>query len=71
MNGTVTHVPYIVYAWLRDKKFMMLGEEKSRNGSRLPVKRLVNEFAVTVLPPLTEEELANLAADQKARNAIQ
>lgn len=67
------HVPEILLNELKSRTYVMRKEEKSRGGS-FGVKRYrttqVRKFAIEELPPLTKEELVNLANDQKARGAI-
>lgn len=61
------HVPQIIYNFLKNRKFQRFRTVKTKNGVEVKRAELVNEFAVEVLPPLTEEELAQLRADQRAR----
>ena len=59
------HIPQIIYDDLKDRKYQHV-MSRTVNG-RIEVKtRQVPEYALTVLPPLTEEELAKLAAAQNA-----
>lgn len=60
------HVPYIIYNELKDRKFVSIKTRKGLNGKKVIEQRLVPEFAIEVLPPLTQEELAQLAAHQAA-----
>ncbi len=43
---------------------------KLKNGQESKVSYTVKEFNIEILPPLTEKELKNLAADQSARGSI-
>lgn len=63
------HVPYCIYRMLKDKKFLNITTEQK--GARIEVHTdLAPEFSIEVLPQLTKEELAQLAADQRAGNRI-
>jgi len=58
------HVPRIIYNVLRDKKCQIFVTKKNPDGSKSRVGKLINEFAIEVLPPLTPTELADLAKKQ-------
>lgn len=65
------HIPQIIYDHMKEQKFALRKEVK---GGRFGVKTyktsMVNKFAIEVLPPLTPEEIAELAALQRASQAI-
>lgn len=61
------HIPYIIYAYLKNKKF---AHRTKKKGQLHPTTKLVNEYQIEVLPPLTAEELAKLANDQLVRQSI-
>lgn len=59
------HVPYVLYEQLKERKFLNI--QTSKKAGQISVKTgWVPEFALEVLPPLTKEELARLAAAQAA-----
>lgn len=60
------HIPKIIFDELKQRKFNSLRSEKGANGVYHPVQRLVPEFAIEVLDPLTPEELEQLARKQAA-----
>lgn len=69
------HIPEILLNALREEKYTMRKEVKQRGQvSSFGVKQyktvLMPKFNIEVLPPLTKEEIAGLAQDQKARGAI-
>lgn len=72
-NEVGYHVPKILLDELRSRTFNMR-KEKKKKGSSFGVKEYttvqVKKFAIEELPPLTKNELQNLANDQKARGAI-
>ena len=74
-NEVGYHIPEILLNSLREEKYTMRKEVKSRGQvSSFGVKQyktvLMPKFNIEVLPPLTKEEIAGLAQDQKARGAI-
>lgn len=62
------HIPKILLAEMRNRKFNSVTTKKGPNGQMLPTQRLVPEFAIEELEPLTEQELARLAAAQLAES---
>ena len=63
------HVPYCIYKVLEESTFQDTRTEE-KNGQTIVHKALAKEFGITVLPPLTEEELKELAKAQQAGNRI-
>ena len=61
------HIPYIIYAYLKNKKF---ASRTKRKGQLHPTTKLVNEYQLEVLPQLTEAELKKLSNDQKIKQSI-
>ena len=59
------HVPYVLYELLRDRKFLSIKTRK-QNGRTIVEHQYVKEFALEILPPLTEAELARISASQLA-----
>lgn len=64
------HVPHILFQQLQQRQCQIFYNEKSKNGVTVRRGKLIREFAIEVLPDLTEEELAELAARQAATRAI-
>ena len=65
------HVPQCILDQLQAKKFIsfrIVKDPSVPSGERTE-SLLVKEFAIEILPQLTEVELKKLAADQRARNA--
>lgn len=58
------HVPKIIYDMMVEKKCTIFHTEKDRRGDDVRKGRLVNEYALEVMPPLTPEELSALAQRQ-------
>jgi hypothetical protein len=59
------HIPHVLYTDLKDRQFVSIKRRKV-NGKEVIEQRLVKEFAIEVLEPLTDEELSQLAAQQAA-----
>ena len=64
-----THVEQILLDQIKDRKFVQV-KTVNRDGKSYPERSLRNEFQVEVLPPLTEEELKDLAAEQAKRQSV-
>lgn len=58
------HVPKIIFDMLVDKKCTIFHTEKDQRGNAVRKGRLVNEYALEVLDPLTPSELEELARTQ-------
>ena len=64
------HLPKIIVNALRDKECTVFVNAKNKMGEKIKKGKLIKEYAIEELPPLTEEELKQLAADQRARGAL-
>lgn len=64
------HIPKIIYLALKDKEIQLFRTVKSAKGVDIKEPYLAKAYAIEVLPPLTKKELEQLAADQRARHAI-
>lgn len=65
------HVPYCIYKMMEDRRFLDIRTKRDpRTGAITTKTQYVKEFALDVLPPLTEEELARLANQQAAAGTI-
>jgi hypothetical protein len=66
------HLPYILYKTLDARKFLNIRTVKDKKtGVTRPVTSWNKEFAIDVLPPLTEAELKQLATAQMAAGSIE
>lgn len=63
------HVPQIIYDELKSRKFLNIRVTK-KNGREHVEQNWAQEFALEVLPQLTEQELARLAATQAAAGNV-
>lgn len=64
------HVPYCIFKMLKEKTFLDVQTYKDKHGTEQPRTAFVKEFGIEVLPPLTKEELEELARAQAAGNRI-
>lgn len=60
------HVPYWIYTQLKDREFLLIKTRKDSRGRTIVETSMAREFALEVLEPLTQVELARLAASQAA-----
>lgn len=60
------HVPWCIYQVLDSRKFLNVRTRKGKNGIPVIEQNWAREFALEVLDPLTEAELAELAKAQIA-----
>ena len=58
------HIEHILLEQLRERQCQIFVTEKDSRGNKVRKGKLIREFAIEVLPPLTEEELAELAQRQ-------
>lgn len=61
------HIPKCIYEFLKNREFLDIKVVKKNNGRLETKTRYVREFAIEVLPQLTDKELSRLAATQAAR----
>ena len=65
------HVPNWIYQQMLAREFQQIKVRKNKeNGQDIIESKFVKEFALEVLPPLTKDELAKLAAAQKASGSL-
>jgi hypothetical protein len=63
-NPEPYHIPQIIYDVLKEKECSIFYDESSRLGHKVRKSRLVKEYAIEVLTPLTKEQLSDLARTQ-------
>lgn len=65
------HVPYIIYKELERRRFLSIRTVKDPRTKQPVVKKgWAKEFALDILPPLTEKEIKQLAVAQAAAGSI-
>nr|DAP09400.1 MAG TPA: hypothetical protein [Caudoviricetes sp.] len=69
-NQNGWHVPNIMVQMLKEKEAQIF-ESKKVNGKEQVQGKLIKAYNVQILPPLTAEELAALAQDQRARQGLE
>ena len=65
------HIPQCIYDFLKNRKFLSIKTRKGPNGQLVVETSWAPEFAITILPQLTQEELKKLAAAQRASGSIE
>ena len=66
------HVPYILYKLLENRRFLHIRTVKDRRTGKERIEtQWAKEFALEVLPQLTEEELKRLANAQAAAGSVE
>lgn len=68
--GVEWHVPQILVDMIKARKFRTSIEKPDGKGGKVRENRILNEFSVQELPPLSKEELESLAKEQAARGSI-
>lgn len=58
------HIPYIIYKAMKERQCRIGTTQKLPNGHEVNRNKLINEFAIELLDPLTPEELKELAQRQ-------
>jgi hypothetical protein len=64
------HVPRIIYTQLAERQCQIFTTVTDSRGNKSRKGKLIREFAIEVLPPLTPEELRDLAQRQAMAKAI-
>lgn len=64
------HVPQIMLDMLEARQCQSFYSVKVANGNTVRKGKLIKEFAIEILPPLTPDELAELARRQAMANSI-
>jgi hypothetical protein len=64
------HVPQILLNQLKDRQCQVFTTVKNSRGEKERKGKLIKEFAIEILPPLTQEELDELARKQALARSI-
>ena len=64
------HVPHVIYQQLKERQCQIFYTATDARGNKVRKGKLIKEFAIEVLPPLTKEELDELARRQAMAKAI-
>lgn len=62
------HIPKIMYDFLKERKCTMFHTVKDARGQKIRKSRLVPEFSIETLPPLTKAQLKDLEKKQALEN---
>jgi hypothetical protein len=66
-NGVEWHIPKIMYDMMKERKCTVFIDGKDGRGHPTKIPKMIDEFSIEVLEPLSPEELENLARTQAAR----
>lgn len=64
------HIPYAIYKQLKERKYQHHSEVKLPNGFKKKVTKMMPEFNIMLLDPLTPEELKDLKQRQALNNSV-
>ena len=64
------HVPHVIHQQLKERQCQIFYTATDARGNKVRKGKLIKEFAIEVLPPLTKEELDELARRQAMAKAI-
>lgn len=64
------HLPRIMVNMLREKQVQVFVSKPGKHGTPVRVSRSISAYTITELPPLSQEELNDLAKSQQARGAL-
>lgn len=64
------HVPRIIYNQIVQRQCQIFTTQKDSRNNSVRIGKLIKEFAVEVLPPLTPEELKELARQQAMSRSV-
>lgn len=70
-NAAGYHIPHIIFQALKERKCQIFVNGTDSNGNPTKRAKLISEFAVEVLDPLTEAELKELAQRQLMASGAQ
>ncbi len=64
------HVPKIILTMMQERKCQLHYDARDDRGRKIKKSRLIPEFAIEILPPLTQAELDDLAKKQAMANNL-
>jgi hypothetical protein len=65
------HVPRIILRQMQERQCQIFTSTRDSRGNTVRKGKLIREFAIEIMPPLTVDELKELALKQAATNAIE
>ncbi len=68
--GEAYHIPYFLFKFLKRKKYLQI-KDPPKGSRQAPTTKMVPEFSITILDPLTPSELKELARAQGAAEAAE
>lgn len=68
--NTPTHVPVIILNAMKERKCQVFYSVTDKFGNKLKKAKLISEFGIKELPPLTKDELRAIASAQLAAGSV-
>lgn len=68
--NTPTHVPVIILNMMKERKCQVFYSVTDKFGNKLKKAKLISEFGIKELPPLTKDELRAIASAQLAAGSV-
>lgn len=65
------HIPWVIYKNLKARQFQSINTKKTKEGTLEIIRRMVPEYNIEIMEPLTAEELEELALRQAASARLQ
>ena len=63
------HIPHIMFEAMKERKYTQFFNSKGPRGEKIRKGKLMPEFAIEILPPLTAAEIKDLAQRQQMRES--
>ena len=64
------HVPWIIYNHLKERECQIFIPAKSERGVDITIPKIIKEFQITKLEPITEKEIEDIRRRQLAQNTV-
>lgn len=64
------HIPYMMFLHLKDRECQIFVQKRNGRGQKVMQPKLIKEFAIELLPDLTEGELKDLAQRQAVAGSL-
>ena len=70
-NADAWHCEQIILNMMQEREYLSFYSVKDKKGREMKRHKMVKEFAIEVLPPLTQKEIDLIAASQKGANRLE
>ena len=69
-NDEGWHVPQVILNMIKERECQIFQTKKNERGVKMRVSKIIREFAVEILDPLTSDDLKDLATKQAMANNL-